>query len=176
MELRHHRLDDLDQVRPILSAIYAEVHPADPDMPFRSVERFEQRLAGHASGNDWHAVIAYDQDRPVGFVYAAPLAPTSKWWSSMLTELPEGYVDETGRRTLALFEIMLLDTHRGRGLSHRLHEALLAARTEERVTLLVDPTHPSVARLYEEWGYKRVGDQQPFPDAPVFTVMVRELS
>lgn len=175
MELRHHRLADLDQVRPVLSAIYAQVYPAAPDQPFRTVERFEQRLAGHAAGDDWHAVIAYDDDHPIGFVYAAPLSARAKWWNSMLTPLPEGYTDENGTRTLALFELMLLDAYRGRGLSQQLHEELLGARSEERVTLLVDPTHESVVKLYEAWGYERVGDQQPFPDSPLFAVMVRRL-
>jgi GNAT superfamily N-acetyltransferase len=173
MDLRHHDLSDFEQVRPILSAIYGQVYPADS--PFRTVERFEERLAGHASGDDWHAVIAYDEGEPVGFVYAAPLRTETRWWSSMITPLPEGYTDEDGRRTLALFELMLLGSHRGQGLSQQLHEELLAARPEQRVTLLVDPTHESVVKLYQDWGYTRVGDQQPFADSPVFAVMVRDL-
>lgn len=53
--------------------------------------------------------------------------------------------------------------------------ALFAERREERVTLLVDPTHVGVKRLYESWGYEHIGDQKPFPDLPLYATMVREL-
>ncbi len=42
-------------------------------------------------------------------------------------------------------------------------------------TLLVDPTHVGVKRLYESWGYEHIGDQKPFPDLPLYATMVREL-
>jgi GNAT superfamily N-acetyltransferase len=76
---------------------------------------------------------------------------------------------------LALFEIMVRDPWRGTGLAHRIHEELLAGRDEERATLLVEPEHPNVKALYEEWGYQHIGDQQPFPDAPLYATMVRQL-
>jgi len=173
MELRHCGIEEFEDVRPVLSAIYSQVH--DGDDPFRTVQRFEDRLAGHASGDGWHAVIAYDDDRPAGFVYGAPLDRNTRWWSATTTPLPEGYTDEDGTRTLAVFELMLVRDYRGRGWSQALHEALLADRVEKRATLLVDPSHPSVVDLYQAWGYERVGDIQPFADSPVFAMMTREL-
>jgi GNAT superfamily N-acetyltransferase len=172
MEFRHYRLDDLDQVRPILSTIYATVH-ADAG-PFRTVERFESRLASHASGADWHAVVAWDDDTPAGFVYAAPLGPRTRWWEPLIEPLPEEYTRETGTRTLGLFELMLLPPYRGIGLSRQLHGELLGVRAESRVSLLADPSHGKVLDLYTDWGYTRVGDMQPFPDSPRFAVMVLE--
>ncbi|GAB2799607.1 hypothetical protein GCM10027073_34420 [Streptomyces chlorus] len=41
--------------------------------------------------------------------------------------------------------------------------------------LLVDPGHPKVEALYGTRGYRRIGNRQPFPDSPNFTVMLREL-
>lgn len=172
MEFRHYRLDDLDEVRPVLSSIYATVHEGGG--PFRTVERFEARLASHASGTDWHAVVARDGETPAGFVYAAPLSARTRWWEPMIEPLPEEYTRETGSRTLGLFELMLLPAYRGVGLSRRLHDELLGARAESRVSLLVDPAHDKVLALYEDWGYRRVGDAQPFPDSPRFAVMVHE--
>jgi GNAT superfamily N-acetyltransferase len=92
-----------------------------------------------------------------------------------LDPLPEDFTEETGERTLALFEIMVRAPWRGTGVAHRIHEELLSERREERVTLLVDPTHAGVKRLYESWGYVRIGDQKPFPDSPLYATMVREL-
>lgn len=41
--------------------------------------------------------------------------------------------------------------------------------------LPADSGHPKVRTLYESWGYRKVGERQPFPDSPVFAVMVMEL-
>jgi GNAT superfamily N-acetyltransferase len=92
-----------------------------------------------------------------------------------LDPLPEDYTEETGSRTLALFEIMVRAPWRGTGVAQRIHEELLAGRQEKRVTLLVDPRNASVKRLYESWHYQHIGDQQPFPDSPLYATMVRQL-
>jgi hypothetical protein len=43
------------------------------------------------------------------------------------------------------------------------------------VTLLVDAEHDKVQRLYESWGYRKIQEQKPFEDSPLFAVMVRDL-
>lgn len=43
------------------------------------------------------------------------------------------------------------------------------------VVLLVDPEHPRVQALYETWGFRKVGKRRPFPDSPVYAVMLAEL-
>ncbi|WP_234354645.1 acetyltransferase [Streptomyces sp. NRRL WC-3618] len=57
-----------------------------------------------------------------------------------------------------------------------MHETLLAERDEERATLLVDPTRSEgrLKAVYESWGYRDIGDQQPFDDSPVFATMLRD--
>ncbi|MCF6525249.1 acetyltransferase [Streptomyces sp. JJ36] len=57
-----------------------------------------------------------------------------------------------------------------------LHDALLAGRGEERVTLLVEQAHSRVRARYEEWGYRRLGDLVPFEDAPVYDVMLLDMA
>ena len=32
-----------------------------------------------------------------------------------------------------------------------------------------------VQAMYESWGYRKVGVRQPFPDSPVYAVMLAEL-
>lgn len=93
----------------------------------------------------------------------------------MLQPLPEAMTAEDGTRTMALFELLVRQPWRKTGTAERIHEELLSGRTEERVTLLVEPTHPKVKTLYESWGYANIGDQQPFPDAPVYATMLRIL-
>jgi hypothetical protein len=56
------------------------------------------------------------------------------------------------------------------------HEELLAGRGEDRVTLLVNPKagDGKVQAVYERWAYEKIGEQQPFPDSPVFAAMMRD--
>ncbi len=60
-------------------------------------------------------------------------------------------------------------------MSERLTRALMADRDEDLVVLLVDTEHPRVQALYESWGFREVGERQPFPDSPVYAVMLAEL-
>jgi GNAT superfamily N-acetyltransferase len=174
--LQHATTAELESVRQLLIDVYAEVYADRLDDPFFSVERFNERLSGHAGRNNWEAVIAYTEDgEPVGYAYAAALQPGARWWMYQLNPLPEDYTEETGDRTLALFEIMVRQPWRGTGIAQQIHEELLSGRPEERVTLLVDPRKSGVKRLYEGWGYEHIGDQKPFPDSPVYATMVRQL-
>ncbi|MEV6749437.1 GNAT family N-acetyltransferase, partial [Streptomyces sp. NPDC051080] len=77
--------------------------------------------------------------------------------------------------TFALSELMVRPKWRGTGLAQQLHDALLAPRPEQLTTLLVDTTHPRVQALYETWGYRKIGERQPFPDSPLHAVMLRGL-
>lgn len=176
VELIHYGRDQLTAIRPTLVSLYGEVYAKEvQDDEFFSIDRFESRLSGHSSRHGWEAVVAYDGGQAAGYVYAAPLPERTGWWSHMLQPLPEDETREDGRRTLALFELMVRTPWRGTGLARRLHEELLKDRPEQRVTLLVDPDHPKVKALYESWGYRDIGAQQPFPDAPVYSTMVRDL-
>ncbi|MFE5596229.1 GNAT family N-acetyltransferase [Streptomyces sp. NPDC056549] len=174
IKLQRYSIDHLDQIRPTLVALYTEVYAADIEKdPFFSVERFTERLAQHASRPSWEAVVAYDGGEAAGYAYASPLPEKTGWWVNMLEPLTDEEIRETGDRTLALFELMVRSPWRGTGLADRIHESLLTGRTEERVTLLVDPQHPKVKALYESWGYRDIGGQQPFPDAPIYSTMLR---
>ncbi len=89
------------------------------------------------------------------------------------------FTRETGSRTFAVQEVLVREAYRGTagaGTSRLLHETLFAERDEERATLLVDPTRSGgrLKAVYESWGYRNIGEQQPFEDSPVFATMVRD--
>jgi hypothetical protein len=177
VEMRRYGLDDLtDDLRQTLTDVYAEVYADRLSDPFFDIPRFLERLEGHTSRPGWEVVMGYAGGEPVGYAYGSPLPERTRWWAGMLKLLPEEMTDETGgTRTLALFELMVRQPWRKTGTAHSIHEELLSGRPEERVTLLVEPTHPKVKALYEAWGYEDIGDQQPFPDAPVYATMLRQL-
>jgi GNAT superfamily N-acetyltransferase len=173
--LRHVKLDGLESTRQLLLDVYAEIHADRLNDPFFTIDRFDERLTGHASRNNWEAVIGYDGDEPVGYAYGAALQTGARWWMYQLEPLAPDFTEETGDRTLALFEIMIRKPWRGTGVARKIHEELLSGRPEERVTLLVDARKTGTQQMYEAWGYEHIGDQKPFEDSPLYATMVRTL-
>lgn len=175
MKFEHYREADLSQVRDLLLDVYAEIYRDRLDDPFFSVDSFAERLGRQVSVGGWEAVVAWDGTDAVGYAYGASLPSGSRWWRTTVPPLSEAYTAEDGKRTLAVFEVMVRERWRGGGVSEDLHTELMAARNEERATLLVEEGHPRVKALYEGWGYEQIGVQQPFPAAPVYAVMVKAL-
>ncbi|MEV5309148.1 hypothetical protein [Streptomyces sp. NPDC052610] len=90
--------------------------------------------------------------------------------------MPEEATAETGTRTFALSELMVVEKIRGTGAAKLIHDELLRGRPEDRVTLLVERDHPRVRALYEAWGYEWFGEVLPFSDAPLYDAMMLRLS
>ncbi|GAA3160420.1 MULTISPECIES: GNAT family N-acetyltransferase [Streptomyces] len=177
VNVKHFVSEDLSEIRQQILDIHAEVRRRDFGLtgPFYDVDRFDERLSRYASRPGWTAVLGYEGDQPVGFCFGTPLGTDTRWWNSMKVPLPGDMAREDGRRTVALNEIVVRKEWRGRSIAWQLHEAWLTHRHEERVTLLVNPANGNgaVQAVYEAWGYRKVGDQQPFPDSPVFAAMLR---
>ncbi|MBJ7905126.1 GNAT family N-acetyltransferase [Streptomyces sp. DSM 110735] len=108
-------------------------------------------------------------DEVVGFAYGAPAAEGREWWREHLEAAPERTA------TFHVSELMVRAPWRKTGTAERLHRALMDSRAEALAALLVDVTHPKVQAFYESWGYRKVGEDQPFPDSPVYAVMVADL-
>lgn len=90
----------------------------------------------------------------------------------MTKPVPDEY---TAQPAVAVKEIGVLKPWRGPGVAVRIHDELLAGRSEPYATLLVNPKagDGKVLRLYEGWGYTQVSEQQPGPESPVLAAMVR---
>jgi GNAT superfamily N-acetyltransferase len=168
LELRHYGHDDLPEIRQTLIDVQRDVY-ADviEDDEFR--QKFPW-FVDHWGGNPgFSCVIAYNGDEPVGFAYGAPGAKGREWWRGHLDPAPEK------SRTFHFSELQVRAPWRGNGVSERLHRALMGAQDDDLAVLLVDVTRPKVQALYESWGYRKVGEDQPFPDSPVYAVMLAEL-
>ncbi|MEU8943467.1 GNAT family N-acetyltransferase [Streptomyces goshikiensis] len=177
VEIKQVTAEQLPLIREDVLDIHVEVrhHDFGLNTEFNSRDRFNERLTTYSSRPGWSAVMAYDDGDPVGFCFGVTLGPDTAWWSSMQSPLPAGFTDEDGKRTVALNEIVVRKPWRGSGVAWQLHEAWLAQRQEERVTLLVNPAagDGAVQAVYEAWGYTTIGTQQPFPDSPVYASMIR---
>ncbi|MEU9576335.1 GNAT family N-acetyltransferase [Streptomyces chilikensis] len=167
IELRHYRHDDLPQIRQTLLDVHADAYADEMDDEFN--QKFPWFVDHWGKNPGFACVIAYDQDEPVGFAYGAPAAPGREWWREHLSSPPED------PSTFSFSELMVRPKWRKTGVSEQLHTALVRPRPEAHAVLLVDPDHPKVQALYEEWGYRTIGRQQPFPDSPNFAVMLLPL-
>ncbi|MET9605316.1 GNAT family N-acetyltransferase [Streptomyces sp. NPDC006512] len=168
LHLRHYTHADLSGIRQTLLDVHADSYADDLDDPF--TQRFPWFVDHWGEHPAFACVIAYDQDKPAGFAYGAPSSPGHEWWRDHLDPAP---AKDT---TFAVAELMVRPAWRKSGAAHALHETLLAARTEDLAALLVDTTHPRVQALYERWRYRKVGERRPFPDSPLYAVMLRHLT
>ncbi|MCX4761937.1 N-acetyltransferase [Streptomyces sp. NBC_01275] len=179
--ITYRRTSNVDVVRQLILDVHVEVRGEFGlmDRPFYQRDRFDERLTAYSSRTGWEAVIGYHDEEPVGYVFAVPLGENTGWWSAEQEPLADEYIAEDGRKTLALNEILVRQPWRGahgKGTAHALHEELLSQRQERRVTLLVNPalSDGRLKAVYESWGYKQIGRQQPFDDSPVFATMMRD--
>jgi hypothetical protein len=173
MQCRHYHAARYAQVHQLLVDVYAEVYADRHTDPFFTPARYAERLTGHVRGPNWEAVVGYAGDEPVGYAYGATRPAGSTAWLGVLPPPDPELARETGTRTFFLYELMVRAPWRKTGASTTIHEELLRQRPEERVSLTVEHDHPQVRALYERWGYRYVGSVRPFPDAPLFDVMLR---
>jgi ribosomal protein S18 acetylase RimI-like enzyme len=158
---------DLPEIRQALIDIHADAYADAMDFEFN--QRFPWFVDNWGGNPGFDCVIAYDGDTAVGFAYGAPSTPYREWWRDHLDEAPEKH------RTFAYSELAVRTEYRGRGAAELVTRALLGGRDEDLAVLLVDTEHPRVQALYETWGFRRIGVRQPFPDSPLYAVMIAEL-
>ncbi|WP_326797149.1 GNAT family N-acetyltransferase [Streptomyces sp. NBC_01808] len=162
----------LPTVRSDLLDVYAAVRAPLLHLPNYAVTAFGERLDRHGSEPGFTAVLAYADGQPVGYAYCNTIERGDRYWQRTDPEPADAY---TARPATALKEIGVRTSWRGTGTARRIHDALLATRSEPYVTLMVNPAagDGKVHALYESWGYKDIGQSQPSAASPLLAVMVR---
>lgn len=167
LDVRRFSHADLPQIRQALIDVHADAYADAMN------DEFNQRFpwfVDHWGGNPGFAcVIAFDAGEPVAFAYGAPATPKREWWREHLDPAPET------DRTFSYSELAVRTKYRKTGTAELVTRALLEDRDEDLAVLLVDTEHPRVQGLYESWGFRKVGERQPFPDSPVYAVMLADL-
>src|SRR6266536_2298568 len=159
--LANDRLDELAE-------LYASdfVDPPLKGREFYSADRFRERLLGqYVKAPNFRIVVALASDEMAGFVYGCSLPEGSPWWDGLEEPLPKDVTRETGSRTFALLDLLVARSWRGQGIASELHRRVLEGRTEERVTLLSSPPQMPAYEMWKHWGYEKVGQLKPAPDA-----------
>ncbi|WP_225891221.1 GNAT family N-acetyltransferase [Streptomyces dioscori] len=167
LDIRRFGHDDLPRIRQTIIDLHAAAAGPDRDDDFK--KKFPW-FVDHWGGNPAFAcVIAYEGDEAMGFAYGAPAVEGREWWREHLDEAPKKAV------TFSYSELAVHPRWRKRGVADRLSRALLEERPEDLAVLLVDVEHPRVQALYEDWGFRKVGERRPFADSPLYAVMLAEL-
>ncbi|WP_425471706.1 GNAT family N-acetyltransferase [Streptomyces cadmiisoli] len=165
--VRRYCHEDLPKIRQTLIDVHADAYADAMDDEFN--QRFPWFVENWGGNPDFDCVIAWDGDMAVAFAYGAPATPQREWWREHVTPAPEKH------RTFAYSELAVRTKYRKTGTAELISRALLDARGEDLVVLLVDTEHPKVQELYESWGLRKVGERQPFADSPLYTVMLADL-
>ncbi|WUI50426.1 GNAT family N-acetyltransferase [Streptomyces sp. NBC_00414] len=167
LDLRRFGHDDLPRIRQTIIDLHAAAAGPDRDDDFK--KKFPW-FVDHWGGNPGFAcVLAFEGDEAAGFAYGAPAVEGREWWREHLDEAPKKAV------TFSYSELAVHPKWRKRGVADKLSRALLEERPEDLAVLLVDVEHPRVQALYEDWGFRKVGERRPFPDSPLYAVMLAEL-
>lgn len=165
--------EQLDTVSDLYAAaFFPPPHNQGPTELGRMIDAWSRRLETPG----FRLVIAEHDARAIGCAYGHQLRADTTWWSNALERLPEDVTAEGEGRTLAVIDMMVREEWRRRGIAEVLHTHLLAGRTEERATLLVDPANEPARAAYRKWGYDTVGRIQPFPNSPKFEAMIKDLA
>jgi GNAT superfamily N-acetyltransferase len=164
----------LDEILPLYEEIYAE--PPYQEGP-REVADFLDRFHKEQHIPGFRLVIARDGTHAVGFAFGFRLSSDTTWWDGLLEPRPKEFTHETGERTFAVIELAVRKPWRRRGIAARLHTELLDGTQVERATLTMRP-EPEAApaqSAYAAWGYVKVGQSQPWDEAPAYDSMVLKL-
>ncbi len=174
--LTRHDADGAQAMRPTLLDIYQEAYGAVTDLsdPFFTLAEFERRLDAHLSRPGFRLILAAVEDKPVGYFYGFPWAGGG---STLLDSTVEPVADEYRRagtqgRVLGICEIMTRPAFQRRGIAAAMHEAYLADREQDYVSLLVEPHNTPAYHAYLSWGYRQIGVYVPDPSHP-YDVMIR---
>jgi ribosomal protein S18 acetylase RimI-like enzyme len=165
--VRRYSRDDLPKIRQTLIDVHADAYADAMDDEFN--QRFPWFVDNWGGNPAFDCVIAYDGEEAAAFAYGAPATPGREWWREHVNPAPEKH------QTFAYSELAVRTQYRKMGVAELVSRALLENRDDDLVVLLVDTDHPKVQELYESWGFRKVGERQPFADSPVYAVMLAEL-
>jgi ribosomal protein S18 acetylase RimI-like enzyme len=159
-----------DDLRALYAAVYAE--PPYRDGP-AEVAEFVAEWRELSTQPGFRLVVARTAGQLVGFALGHLVDRASGWWEGIRAAPPGGDTadpagfDDVGH-SFGIAELGVHPAWRRRGLASRLHEALLAGRSEPQVVLWVRADAPAARATYARWGYRLRGF---VPDRPPYLVM-----
>jgi GNAT superfamily N-acetyltransferase len=160
-----------DELRALHAEVFSDPPYGRPDDAAAFARRFrvQSRQPGFALAEARHGGYL------VGYAAGMPLRPSTSWWSSLTTALPEEITAEHPGRTFALADLLVRASWRRQGIGRALHDLILTGRPEERATLTVLPAAAAAQHAFGSWGWRKVARTQNGPGSPVCDVLLTTL-
>lgn len=174
LELHRYGRDAVPDLRDELIDVHVDARADLLGQPFYTAQRFGERLDNYANDPTFSLVTGRLGGTLIGYAFGGTLTANTRWWTGLRDTTDPDVTRETDNRTFAFRELLVRKGYQRLGYAHRLHDALLADRTEERATLLVRVDNQA-RQLYLRWGWTIAGTMQPFPDSPIMAAMLRPL-
>lgn len=173
----HYDAGQTKSVAEDLAELFVEVFdtPERAGDPFFGREKFLGRLDGYTLRPRYGVAVARLDGAMIGYMSGHALAPETGWWSNVAPQPSEDFARETGARTFAINELAVRERHRRRGVGNQLIGELLSTRQEERATFCTEKHNTLLQALAGRGGWTCVGEQRPYPDAPVLLTYVKGL-
>ena len=111
----------------------------------------------------------------VGYGFGSPRDKTQDIWDEVREALPDVPIPERPEPVYIFRELAVDPPWQRHGFGRLLHDALLEDRSEQLAHLLVRPDNVAARAAYVSWGWRKIGEMQPFSDAPVMDAMVLRL-
>jgi hypothetical protein len=167
-----YELLDATGARPLagqMRDLYAEVYAEPPYLEGpEHVRSFARHLNREFTLPGFALAVAFDGVELVGAVYGFTLPPGA-WMETRVAEPPADLLDLP---KLKVAEWMVRASHRGTGAGRRLLGMLLADRPEPLAVLASNPA-ATARRIYERWGWVRVGQISPKTMPPMDVLVLR---
>ncbi|WP_040694231.1 GNAT family N-acetyltransferase [Nocardia vinacea] len=155
-----------------LKAVYLASHREQQADPWYSPARFWERLEElYAPIPSFELVTGRVGGRMVGYAFGTRYGRPQAVWDKAVRIYPELAVETSG--LVYIFrEFAVHPDYQGHGYARIIHDALLSGHPEPLAYLLVRVGNPAKA-AYESWGWRVIGQDQPFPDSPVMDEMAK---
>jgi ribosomal protein S18 acetylase RimI-like enzyme len=155
------QLELLDGLRALaraaeLQALHAEVYAAAPYRRAADPGEFGRRLGVQCRQPGFALAEARSGGFLVGYAAGMPLRPSTSWWRTLTTPLPDEVTIEYPGRTFCLIDLLVRAAWRRQGIGGTLHDLLLAGRSEERATLIVRPEATAAQSAFQSWGWHKI--------------------
>jgi len=146
-EIRLERYDEpsVDSIYDALVTLFADTHQDLAGNVFFTTDRFKDFLVRQRAQPGFELVAAWADDRLAGVAF--------------------GFSRPT-KGQFAFCELMVTPGFQRQGIAKRLHDELLGQRLEPQATLLVRKDNAPAQAAYKKWGWTKIGDRQPTPEAP----------
>lgn len=159
-----------------LQELHAAVYASSPYGRDDDVTKFASRFRVQSRQPGFALAEARNGGYLIGYAAGMPLRPSTSWWRSLTSQVPEDLTAEHPGRTFAVAELLVRPSWRRQGIGRTLHDLLLSNRAEERATLTVRPAATAAVSAFRNWGWRKVARAQDSgPGSPISDVLVISL-